>query len=303
MRTTSPATSEAAPSTAQPGRQTAPNRPLRALTYLAPGIPLEVFEIITDYLSRVLAREIELEVDSHNSGPMHGEPDPFAEDRADIGFLCSPSYLYLRAQPSPSVVLIPAGFVTSDPRAAGHPVYFSDVVVRADHRARSFADLAGSIWGFNDECSLSGYFSALQRLSEQGLDGAFFSSLVQTGSHHASIEATLAGDIDGAAIDATVLTAILRERPELAGRLRVLDSFGPFPVQPMVVRSALGPELAERIASALCGLQEAEDHMIQLNELGLQGFAPITESAFAEERRALCKLGELPEPSTDTSMP
>ena len=132
---------------------------------------------------------MKLDVESRSSGPMHGDVDLFAEGRADIGFLCSPSYLYLRAQARPSVELVPAGFVFGDPRNSGKPVYFSDVVVRTDHPARGFDDLSGSIWGYNDECSLSGYFATLRKLSEIGCDDDFFARRVCTGSHIASIDA------------------------------------------------------------------------------------------------------------------
>ena len=52
--------------------------PLRAITYLSPGIPLEFFELVTRYLARSVGREPRLESDGRISGPMHGEHDPFA---------------------------------------------------------------------------------------------------------------------------------------------------------------------------------------------------------------------------------
>lgn len=273
---------------------------LRAITFLAPGIPIEFFEWVADLIARKLGCAIDLESESRTSGPMHGAADPFADGRADIGFLCSPSYLWLRAQALPSVELVPAGFVFHDPRAGGQPVYFSEVVVRADHPAQEFGDLAGGVWGYNDECSLSGYFAALQKLSELGCNGGFFRERVHTGSHHASIDATLAGAIDGAAIDSIVLASLRRERSGLTDRLRVLDSWGPFPIQPVVVSSALGPAWAARIAEAMLGLPRAGEHARRLAEFGLERCVPIDDAAYAEERRALCALGQIP---TSTSTP
>jgi phosphonate transport system substrate-binding protein len=268
---------------------TGPDR-LRAITFLAPGIPLEFFELVSDHLARQLSCEIELVSENRNSGPMHGDADPFAEGRADIGFLCSPSYLYLRALSRPSIELVPASFAFRDARAGGRPVYFSEVVVRADHPAQGFTDLAGGVWGFNDECSLSGYFAALQKLSELGCENGFFGRRVQTGSHQASIEAALAGEIDGAAIDSTVLAMMRRERPELTERLRVLESWGPFPIQPVVVRSELASSLGPRIADALLGLHRT-GQAEQLSDFGLERCVPIEDRAYAEERRALYDLG------------
>lgn len=272
-----------------PGTQVSTGGPLRALTYLAPGIPIGFFERVTEHLARELSCAVELSMEGRSSGPMHGDDDPFADDRADIGFLCSPSYLYLRAQEQPSVELVPAAFVFDDPRTDGQPVYFSEVVVRTDNAAREFVDLAGRVWGYNDECSLSGYFSALQKLNELGYDSGFFERGVRTGSHHESIEALLSDAIDGAAIDSTVLATILREQPEMRARLRVLESWGPFPIQPVVVSSRLGSPAAARIAAALLTLERDS----QLSAFGFERCAPIDDAAYAEERRALCALGQL----------
>lgn len=268
-------------------------RCLRALTYLAPGIPLELFQLVTRHLARTLGCDVQLDTESRNSGPMHGECDPFAEGRADIGFLCSPSYLYLSSLARPSVELVQAGFVFGDPRAAGEPVYFSDVVVRSDHRAGGFGDLAGATWGYNDSCSLSGYFAALQKLAEIGCAETYFGRRVCTGSHDASIEAILDGAIDCASIDSTVLARAAGERPELGNLLRVVDSWGPFPVQPVVVSSELGSTWAARIADALLDLHSAHRDGGSLRELGLERFVPIDEAAYAEERHTLCALGQL----------
>jgi len=261
---------------------------LVALTYLAPGIPLGFFECVTQHLSKVLGRAIALESEGRSSGPMHGHDDPFGEGRADIGFLCSPSYLYLRAQAEPSVELVPAGFSFCDPRAQGEPVYFSDVVVRDDHGAQDFADLAGGVWGFNDDCSLSGHFATRQKLAESGSDERFFARYVQTGSHHASLAAVVDGSIDGAAIDSTVLTLLRRERSPALERVRVIESWGPFPIQPVVVRAGLGADWARRVADALLDLPRAA-----LETYGLDGCVPIDDDAYAQERAALCALGEL----------
>lgn len=272
----------------------APRARLRALTYLAPGIPLGFFETLTEYLAGALDCEIHLDVESRTSGPMRGDDDPFAGGRADLGFLCSPSYLYLRARARPSVELVPAGFVFRDRRNGGEPTYFSDVVVRSDHPAREFADLAGAAWGYNDACSLSGYFSTLRKLSELDLGTDFFRAQIQTGSHFRSIQAVLERSVDAAAIDSTVLAGALRQRPELAGRLRVLDSWGPFPVQPVVVRSELGSPWAARIAEALLALEGAAAPVERLASFGLDRCAPIDDAAYAGERRALGALGHLP---------
>jgi len=278
---------------------TAPG-PLRAITYLSPGVPRALFELVCEHLGRALGRAVVLEEDGRTSGPMHARADPFAPGsgrepaRADLGFVCSPSYLWLRAQARPSVELVPAGFVFRDPRHGREPVYWSELVVQADHPARSLEDLEGRVWGYNDECSLSGYFATLQELAARGCGSSFFAAQVRTGSHLGSIEALLKGSIDGAAIDSTVLARLRRERPELRDRLRVLASLGPFPIQPVVLRVELAATLGVPIAAALLRLGADPAQAARMRPFDLEGCAPLDDRAFEAERQALRRLGKLP---------
>ena len=117
---------------------------------------------------------------------------------------------------------------------------------------------------------------------------------MRTGSHHASIRALLEGSVDVAAIDSTALARALRERPELEARLRLLESLGPFPIQPVVARRALGREFVNRVGAALLELHASPERAARLAEFGLEGCVPIDDSAYAEERRALQALQQLP---------
>jgi len=267
-----------------------PRTPLRALTYLAPSLPLELFELCCDAVSAAIGRKVELDVEERISGPMHTHTDSFAAGAVDLGFLCSPSYLYLRSQPTASVELVPAGLVFDDERGKGKPVYFSDVVVRQSHVADCFGDLEGCVWGYNDTCSLSGYFSARQKLNALGRVDAYFGREVDTGSHLRSVQAVLQRDIDAAAIDSNVLTRLFAEHPDLEDELRVVETWGPFPIQPLVVRSALA-ELASPIAQALLSMTADARHLRRLRALGVRGFAPVGAEDYEDERCEMRALG------------
>jgi hypothetical protein len=69
--------------------------------------------------------------------------------------MCAPSLLILRAKRNPSVELIPVAPVWADEQANGRPVYFSDVVERADSNIDSFEGLRGRTWAYNDDRSLA----------------------------------------------------------------------------------------------------------------------------------------------------
>lgn len=264
--------------------------PLRALTYLAPGLPIELFEIIADAIATELGRPVVLESDDRHSGPMHSHHDPFAAGEVDLGFLCSPSYIHLRSLEAPSVILVPAGLVFEDERTHGRPRYFSDVVVRTSHVAECFGDLEGCIWGYNDPCSLSGYLSARQRLGELGRGEDYFARQVETGSHLRSIEAILQRDIDAASIDSNVLQRLFAENPALEDSLRVVESLGPFPIQPVVIRAELA-DLVDPICDALLAIAQSPGRRRRLQSLGVRGFADVAMADYEGECEELRALG------------
>jgi phosphonate transport system substrate-binding protein len=254
---------------------------IRFITYLSPSIPQELFETITDHVRRTLGCErISLRVETLISGPEKGSEDPFSRDEADVGFMCSPSFVWLRESRSPPAELLGVAPVFEDARASGRPVYFCDVVVRRDAPIRSFAGLRGRSWAYNDVCSLSGYYSLLNRLAEVGADESFFGRMFRSGSHLKSMEAIIGGEADAAAIDSNVLSLRLREVPDLRERLRVIESWGPFPIQPVVVRSALDPELKEGLRASLLTASADPRTRRALSKFGLKGFVSVTDEDY-----------------------
>src|ERR687896_712686 len=144
---------------------------LRFITSLSPGIPQRLFEVIVDHVRRTLGYErTVLRVETRVSGPVRGTRDPFSSGEADVGFMCTPSFVWLRELRPPPVELLGVAPVFGDARTSGRPVYFCDVVVLHNGPIRSFADLRGRSWAYNDACSLSGYYCPLNKLVEIGAD-------------------------------------------------------------------------------------------------------------------------------------
>ena len=249
---------------------------LRFVTYLSPGIPLGFFEAIVDHVRRTLWRErVSLRAETRVSGSERGALDPFSTGDYDVGFICSPSFVWLRELRPPPVELLGVAPAFNDARNGGRPVYFCDVVVRGDSGIRSFAELRGRSWTYNDGCSLSGYYSLLGQLAGMGADEGFFGRLYCSGSHLKSIEAVVGGEADAAAIASNVLSVRPGEVQGLSQRLRVIESWGPFPIQPVVVRSSLPARLKEGLRTSLLEMDARP-----LSSFGLRRFVPVTEEDY-----------------------
>lgn len=88
---------------------------------------------MVDHVQRTLVRyRISLGVETRVSGPEKGVKDPFSEGEADVGFMCSPSFLWLRELRASPVELLGAAPVCREERTLGRPVYFCEVIVRRD---------------------------------------------------------------------------------------------------------------------------------------------------------------------------
>jgi phosphonate transport system substrate-binding protein len=260
---------------------------LRFITFLAPALPESLFALVARLVGERLGIATSVAVDLRTSGPARDGHDPFTAHEADVGFLCAPPFLWLRARRPPAVELVGAGWVFDDPRAAGAPVYFSDVIVAASSPARRFADLCGGVWAYNDVCSLSGFHCLLRRLDPFGGGRRFFSAMRASGAHHTSIDWVARGSADAAAIDSNGLRIALARDGSLCDRIRVLESWGPHPIQPIVARADLPAAVRHALAGALLELGRDPGVRAALGAYGVSGFAPVDESLYAIERAAL----------------
>jgi phosphonate transport system substrate-binding protein len=224
-------------------------RPLRFVTFLAPNM-YPVYAFIAGYVGRRLGRATELTV---------GERfDVFATGQADVGFICGLPYVDLTREPPAPVTLLAAP-VLAGARYGGRPIYYSDVIVRADSPFQRFSDLRGRRWAYNDRDSHSGYNITRYRLVQMGETQGFFGAVVEAGWHQRAIAMVVAGEIDAAAIDSQVLAVELRDQPELAAQVRVIDVLGPASIQPVVAGRHVPDDLQAAIQAALLGMADDAD--------------------------------------------
>ena len=97
---------------------------LRLITYLAPSIPADFFRVVAAHIEAACGEPTDVEFEERISGPLGDDRDPFAESTVDLGFICAPSYRWMRAKDPQSVELLPAP-VPLDARANGRAVYFA----------------------------------------------------------------------------------------------------------------------------------------------------------------------------------
>jgi phosphonate transport system substrate-binding protein len=250
---------------------------IRFASFLAPNM-IGVYRFVADYVGEKLGHQTELTVGRAF--------DEFAGGEADVGFLCGLPYVELTRQPHPPVELLAAPVLTGE-RYGGRPIYFSDVIVRADSPYQSFSDLRERVWAYNDPDSHSGYNVTRHRLVSMGETNGFFGRVVEAGSHQRSIRMVCSGEIDAAAIDSQVLSVELRDHPALGDQLKVIDTLGPAGIQPVVAASRLPEDLKAAVKDVLLAIGDDRAARAILDQGFVERFVAVTDEDYEDVRAML----------------
>jgi len=202
-------------------------------------------------------------------------------DKGEIhmGWLCGLPYVW-KIDRDPACLELVAAPVMDSPRYRDRPIYYSDVIVRKKAPFKTFTDLEGAKWAYNEPASHSGYNLTRYMLAKKGHVGNFFGQIVEAGSHLRALEMVQNGEIGATAVDSTVLDVERSVRPVLSEELRVLESWGPSPMPPWVVRTELSPRLREAIRHVFHHIHESEEGRSILKAGLLRRMDPIEDHAY-----------------------
>jgi phosphonate transport system substrate-binding protein len=208
--------------------------------------------------------------------------DGISRGTISLGWICGWPYVRLAGNAPLSLLVAP---VMAGARYGDRPVYYSDVIVRAGDRARTFADLRGRHWVHNEPGSQSGYHIMRHHLATLGETVAYFGRTSASGGHVNSIEAVLDGRADTSAIDSTVLEWEMERRPQLAEALRIVAVLGPSPIPPIVISARVPEPILEAIRTEMLALDRTEEGRAILAEGRLSRFAPVIDADYDPIRR------------------
>jgi phosphonate transport system substrate-binding protein len=215
--------------------------------------------------------------------------DQLRDGSVDLAFLCGLPYVQL-CRERPGMLRPLAAPVLDGERYQDRPVYFSDVIVRRHSPFRSFGDLRGQSWAYNDPDSFSGYLLVRHHLLQMGETEAFFGRLSFSGSHQESIRMILDGEVDGSAIDSQVLGVEGLRNPKLADELRVIAVLGPSTIPSVVATARVPQEVQARVGAALCELGRDPVSRNVLARGLIRRFTPIDDRAFDDIRQKMAAV-------------
>lgn len=210
-----------------------------------------------------------------------------AEGRIHLGWICGAPYVRLRE--SGVAVELAAAPVYRGARYADRPVYYSDVLVRAESPHQRFEDLRGSRWAFNERGSLSGYECVRGELWRRGALHGYFGEVIEAGSHQNALVLLREGRVDAAAIDTTVLDEVARLDPDALCDLRAAHTIGPSPMPPWVTAPGVDVGLRRTIREVMTTLHEDADGRAMLAQTLVARFATVSERDYDSVRDLLAR--------------
>jgi ABC-type phosphate/phosphonate transport system substrate-binding protein len=234
-----------------------------------------------------------------------GEQWQVAEQRlyrgeAHLGVVCGLQYVLAADRGEQPGVEVLAAPVMAGARYLGRPVYFSDVVVRSGSPVRSLDDLRGATWAYNEPTSHSGYAVTRFVLASRGHGRKFFGRVSGSGAHLRSLDWLLSARVDATAIDSTVLEQELRTRPMLASRIRVIETFGPSPIPPLVVSRGLAADARQALQSTLLEMHVDPAGQPVLSRARIDRFVAVADADY-EPIRQMWRIGAEVEAWTDAA--
>lgn len=213
-------------------------------------------------------------------------------DAGDVqaGWICGLPYVRKVARLQPQIELLAAPVMRA-PRYRNRPVYFSDVTVHRDSSYRTFLDLRGASWAYNEPNSHSGYNLTRYQLAKMGENAAFFGEIVAAGAHLTALDLILARRVDASAIDSTVLELAIAEDPIIAGSIRTVAAWGPSPIPPWVVHVDVDADLRAALRETLLSMHRDPRGRDLLTRAQVARFVAVTDADY-DPIREMARLAE-----------
>ena len=161
--------------------------------------------------------------------------------------------------------------------AAGRALYRSDLIVRADSRFVTLGDTFGARLGWTTNHSNSGFNALRYHLLQYrtGERTTLYSRVVgDLGSVRKLFDSVCDGTIDVGSVDAYWHLLLQHHQPELAARVRVIESTATAPIPALVASPAVPREVIDRLAASFMSAQDQRWFHALAEATRIAGFAP-----------------------------
>ena len=226
----------------------------------------DTFGKVAAYLQKELGIKVKLVTPSDYAGVIVG----MAHKHIDVAYFGPKSYCEAakRAGAEASVVEIDA--------EAGIPGYYGYVITKRGSGLKTLADIKGKKWAFTDPNSTSGTLVPTVMFAKKGINPQkYFSRVIYSGSHEASILAVKNGKVDAASTNNLDFNRGLGRQWEKSD-FNIIWKSKLIPGSPMAVRKDLPESLKMAIKGAFISYNDKKN----LAKMKILGYAPASDSMF-----------------------
>lgn len=179
------------------------------------------------------------------------------------------------------------------PQVDGELSYYSFLIVRTELNPGSLQGLRGRAFAFSDPLSNSGRLAPLYQLALMDeTPESFFRKSIFTYAHDSSIRAVADGIVDAAAVDSLVYEYLRITEPDVVDRVKVIEKWGPYGINPMVVSPNLDPQLKAQLREIFLGMHENPRGEGLLQRLMIDRFVVVDDSIYDGVREMRAYLRE-----------
>lgn len=234
-----------------------------------------LYQQLAAYIAEKLGRPVELV-----QGKTYAEiNDMLKSGDVTVALVCTNPYL--QGSDDFGMELIAA------PEVRGELVYYSLLIVNRASQAVSLSDLRGATFAFSDPLSNSGRLAPVYQLALRSTNpDAYFSQTIFTYSHDSSIHAVADGVVTAAAVDSLVFDYLAANDPGLTEKVRVIERWGPFGINPLVVNPHLDGATKVELQRLFLGMNKDVEGMVILKNLGIDRFV-VPEDTLYDSVRAM----------------
>lgn len=260
-------------------------RPFR-FTSLVSTIADPFCSALAAYLSARLAYPVEF-IDA-----VGGSREELLDTQAvDLAWLCGLLFLYKTDAGQQLTPVVAPCMIDEVP--SGQPVYYADIIVRAQSHYQTFADLRGATWAYNEEASFSGYQMVRAHLAQLQKKAPYFGHKIRSGAHLQSLELVRNGKADCAAIDSTIMQMGTVHAPASIADIRTIARLGPYPMPPLAFTEPCTPERRQPLIGLLSAMHLEQEGNRLLAAWQIAHFAEVNAETYAPLQIARNLAGQL----------
>ncbi|CAN5483514.1 hypothetical protein BH10PSE18_BH10PSE18_30230 [soil metagenome] len=194
--------------------------------------------------------------------------------RSDLGLAMMCGLPFSQRAVKPTLIAAP---VPSPARYGGRPVYFSDIVVRADAPFQSLQDTFGGTVGYTLADSMSGGVAWRAHLAPlraaRGGQRLYAQAVGDLIHARGVIQALVDGRIDVGPLDSYYHDLLRHNDPAFAAKVRTIAQTDPRPIPPFIATAAIDPAALAGLRAALRAAVRATELRAETERLLLADFA------------------------------